>query len=150
MSTRSCVAIKHEVGWRGRYIHMDGYPSGVGVELIKILARDGYDKAVTILLEQHYGWSSLDAASPSDKALSPVYDDGRFKAVPGYGIAYTTQDGQSSPEQWITDVGDTMDAEWAYVLQDHPIPASVAIYERQDGWKLRGVAMNVEQMAYWG
>ena len=33
MSTRGCVAIKTEEGWRGVYNHWDSYPTGLGKEL---------------------------------------------------------------------------------------------------------------------
>lgn len=56
----------------------------------------------------------------------PLYDaysfsigknDGRFAQVAGYGIAYTTEQGQSSPDEWIGP-SDDYGTEWRYVLGD--------------------------------
>ena len=102
MGTRSVIAVKGENGsWKGRYCHWDGYPEGVGAAVQAIVERDGVEKAIKTLTEDHYGWSSVDVSEAP--VLGPGYDDGRFVAVPGYGIAYTTERGQSRPNDWITD-----------------------------------------------
>lgn len=127
MGTRSIVAVPDaEHGFRGRYIHWDGYPSGVGEALRTIVNRDGYDFAVKVLTEQHYGWSSVNGAETQE--LGSGQTDGRFAAVPGYGVAYTTSTGgfqsvpQSSPDDWHfgDDAKDTW-CEWAYVLGESEI-----------------------------
>jgi hypothetical protein len=46
------------------------------------------------------------------------YGDGRFVNVPGYGVAYTTEKGQSDADDWMTPE-DTRDSEWAYVVADN-------------------------------
>ena len=101
MGTRSVIAVRNETGgWKGRYCHWDGYPEGVGAAVQAIVERDGVEKAIKTLTEDHYGWSSVDVGEAP--VLGPGYDDGRFVAVPGYGIAYTTKDGQSDPDVWIS------------------------------------------------
>jgi len=35
-----------------------------------------------------------------DQQLPEYYRDGRFEPVAGYGIAYTTAHGQSTPQDW--------------------------------------------------
>lgn len=111
-------------GWKGRYVHWDGYPEGVGRALAKIVQRDGYDTAVKVLTQDHYGWSSVTGEEHQELTLG--YTDGRFEAVPGYGIAYTTKGGQSSPDGWIFRSGDDWGTEYAYVLH----PDSIRVLER--------------------
>ena len=148
MGTRSIIAVPHGDGWRGRYCHWDGYPQGVGVNLLAIVQRDGIEQARTILTQDFYGWSGINRAQPHldgvvpDKDAdygSPAYvawlyspeghlSRGRFVNVPGYGEAYNPlpmilQDGsvyrEASRDQWITDVGlDGTDCEWLYVMHD--------------------------------
>lgn len=125
MGTRSVVAVPLKSGgWKGRYVHWDGYPEGVGRALAQIVQRDGYETAVKTLTQDHYGWSSLDPNAGAE--LDPGYTDGRFAAVEAYGVAYTTEQGQSSPDEWITPEGDDWGTEWAYVLH----PDSIRVLER--------------------
>lgn len=120
MGTRSVVAVQTGDDFKGRYIHWDGYPGGVGEQLLAIVKRDGAARAVQVLTEENYGWSNLD----SDKehgALTAGLDDGRFVIVKGYGIAYTTVQNQSSADDWITSGSDDWGTEWAYILRDHEL-----------------------------
>lgn len=96
MSTNSTVGRKSDD--KGRYVHWDGYPSGVGVALVTLLKRDGYEKVMSTIVDEHYGWSSIDCEGAE---LEEPYNDGRFVAVPGYGMAYTTEQGQSSPDEYL-------------------------------------------------
>lgn len=114
MGTRSVIAVEHGDGWRGRYCHWDGYPTGVGEALRQIVKRDGLDTAIRTLTQDYYGWSNVNAQDQQE--LHKGYQDGRFAAVPGYGIAYTTHQGQSRPEQWHTSDDRESWCEWAYVL----------------------------------
>ena len=149
MGTRSVVAIPLDGGFKGRYIHWDGYPSGVGQNLLDIIKRDGLERAIEVLTRENYGWSSLNPDGPDsfdpqidykDRAAweakegrshhsDPGGGDGRFRAVKGYGTAYTTVDGQSSPEEWITDSSDDWGTEWAYVLN----PNWITVLQRRWG-----------------
>lgn len=113
MSTRSAVGTLVNGQFKGRYVHFDGYPDGVGAALRKIIDRDGVTKALRVITEENYGWSSLNGSD--DQELERGYHDGRFKAVPGYGVAYTEVDGQSSPEQWIENAGE-WGTEYIYVI----------------------------------
>ena len=99
MGTRSVVAARQDDGsWRGRYVHWDGYPEGVGQAVKEIIARDGREKAIQTLMVDNYGWSAVNAQDEQDLGLG--YTDGRFRAVPGYGVAYTTEQNQSHSEEW--------------------------------------------------
>jgi hypothetical protein len=119
MGTRSIIAIPEgKTGFRGRYCHWDGYPQGVGHALRSIVLRDGMEEAIRTLIIDNYGWSTVNAGAK--QALDTTNDDGRFVPVPGYGIAYTTKDGQSSPDSWLTRKEESW-CEWAYVLHSDRI-----------------------------
>lgn len=143
MGTRSAVCEPHGDSYRGRYVHWDGYPSGVGRALSALVQRDGLEVVRKTIIHDHYGWSSLDETQTvSSKALiakmkrkglswhpeygtaeyhahsfSIGYNDGRFAQVKGYGVAYTTEQGQSWPDEWIRPEAD-WGTEWRYVLTD--------------------------------
>lgn len=143
MGTRSVIATPGpDGGWKGRYVHWDGYPAGVGDALRAIIARDGVEKALKVLTEDHYGWSSVDGRGGE---LSPGMRDGRFVVVEGYGVAYTTEQGQSSPDEWVTD--DTFADSWCeyvyVVLPDGRVTAFSRYYH--DG----KVALPVEPDGSW-
>lgn len=113
MSTRSAVGTLANGEFKGRYVHFDGYPDGVGAALRKIIDREGVARALRVITEENYGWSSLDGSE--NPTLERGYHDGRFKAIPGYGIAYTEVDGQSDPSQWIENVGE-WGTEYIYII----------------------------------
>lgn len=127
MSTRSVVARRTEDGgFKGRYVHLDGYPSGVGATVEALIRRDGAQRVVQVITEENYGWSSLDETEWGP--LHEMYRDGRFQVVQGYGVAYTTHQGQSSPDDWHTheSVEGNVFIEWVYVIEED---GSVTTYE---------------------
>lgn len=72
MSTRAVIAKPDGDGFRGRYHHFDGYPSGLGVALVGTLAEQfggDLEAMVTRLIdEEHVGWSNIighDLSMPS-------------------------------------------------------------------------------------
>lgn len=123
MGTRSILAEPFGDAWRGRYCHWDGYPAGNGAALWTLVKRDGVERVRTTLLHDRSGWSHLNpSATPEEYAdqFAPgySYSDGRFVVMDGYGVAYTTEQGQSSPDRWITHDGDKGWTEWCYVIAD--------------------------------
>lgn len=130
MGTRSVVAVQQGDDFKGRYIHWDGYPSAVGESLLAIVQRDGVERARQVLTEENYGWSNL---APAGAQLGAGYDDGRFALVEGYGVAYTTKDGQSSESDWILGSGDDSGTEWAYILSDDELVVLERVYKDDDG-----------------
>lgn len=66
MSTRSVIAEPYGDGWRGRYHHFDGYPSGVGATLWDLF--HGYYledlDAMThrLITDEPVGWSNINGA----------------------------------------------------------------------------------------
>lgn len=130
MSTRSVVATGTVEGWKGRYVHFDGYPTGVGESVRQIVPRDGVETTVWNLIHDNYGWSSVDAEF--GKELDEFLRDGRFVRVDGYGVAYTTEQGQSSPDDWQTDSNaDPLWIEWVYLIQDEGIVVLKGDYENK-------------------
>lgn len=110
MGTRSVIAATPADAARGRYVHWDGYPTGVGQALLNIVRRDGLDKAREVLTREHFGWSSV-TGEGSDLAATTT-DDGRFVIVPGYGLAYSHDEHKDA---WAQSVHSE---EWGYILGD--------------------------------
>jgi hypothetical protein len=108
MSTRSAVGVPQADGsFKGRYVHSDGYPTGVGRDLQALVLRDGYQTVVdTIVSGNNYSWSYLDVNGA-------IYerDEDRFGAVPGYGMTHT----DVTESNWVTE-DDDWGTEWLYVL----------------------------------
>ncbi len=131
MSTRSVVARQRGDGFKGRYVHLDGYPSGVGARLYELCNALGAEQTLKVLTEDHYGWSSI---HQSDQ-LNSGYHDARFELVDGIGIAYTTVNNQSSPGEWITHDGDGWGTEYAYVIA--PDAGTMSVFSRLgESWRL--------------
>lgn len=107
MSTNSVVAEATPNGFKGRYIHWDGYPEGVGQAIATIVRRDGFAEAVKTLVHAHHGWSSVNG----EQTQIADRDAKRFTPVPGYGMAYTDDE---QPDEWITSSGHAL--EYAYVI----------------------------------
>lgn len=140
MSTRSFVGkINSDGTFKARYVHSDGYPTYLARQLLALVQRDDAEKVLSTVTEEHYGWSSLNAETPDIEGVTPDRDadfrsaeyqasrfqDGRFANIPGYGIAYTTQKGQSSPDDWVEGgvnldteegMGDFGWVEWGYLI----------------------------------
>jgi hypothetical protein len=115
MATRSVVGrYVGDDAWIGRYVHWDGYPANMVMVLLEIVLRDGFDKAVSTLVFENYGWSGLYPFPNKDD------DEGYVK---GYG--YPLKDGKSG--DWITWESDHWGTEYAYIIE--PLNKSVTILE---------------------
>jgi len=86
MSTRSVIARPTAAGFQGRYVHWDGYPSGVGRQIYGLFqghfGKD-FDRLQRVLLDEHpAGWSSLsgDWTKAPGFAEDPRNTDGPGKA----------------------------------------------------------------------
>lgn len=93
MSTRSIVAAEFEGQIKGVYVHSDGYPDGEWGKLAtlsRLIERDGVVKVVRTIMGKPNGWSDLDPDQEKDQ-LSSGYGDGRFLAIPGYGVQYSAK-----------------------------------------------------------
>ena len=105
MSTRSIVYGRTDSGIKGVYVHWDGYPEGRLPVLHALIARDGVDKVMSTLLARPSGWSSLHPEQ--DSQLPPLYSDGRFEVVPGYGIQYSDVEMPDAISGEMTKQGDS-------------------------------------------
>ena len=115
MATRSVVGrYVGDDAWIGRYVHWDGYPANMVMVLLEIVLRDGFDKAVSTLVFENYGWSGLYPIPNKDD------DEGYIK---GYG--YPMKDSKSG--DWITWESDHWGTEYAYIIE--PLNKSVTILE---------------------
>lgn len=92
MSTRSIVAKPDGDAWKGRYVHSDGYPSGVGACLFTAYheAFGGDLAAMTAKLvdSEHVGWSAL---CGHDLTLPPEWRE--YDAMPR--TSYTNPAGET-------------------------------------------------------
>lgn len=141
MGTSSVIATPAgSLGWKGRYVHWDGYPTGVGESLRRIINRDGVLEAVRRLTQDRYGWSNID---PEEAGPVPDYmQDGRFATEVGYGTAYTTAAGQSTEDEWVTRDGDDWGTEWAYVVQEGAIEVLFRNWRKNGStWDVAGVVL---------
>lgn len=138
MSTRSVIAKPTGEGWVGRYCHSDGYPEHMVPELIRLVKEKGLDRCIDILINFNAGWSYL---TPNPALTEGYNDDGRFKTVSNYGIAYTTKKmtlhgkpyQQASMDDWIEGNDTDTWCEWAYVLA----PEGIEVYQAgKDEWVL--------------
>ena len=63
MSTRSCIARAQADGWAGVYHHSDGYPSGLGCYLFRLIRREHHGDVEAFLkwaIDEHDGgWSHI-------------------------------------------------------------------------------------------
>lgn len=113
MGTRAVVAVPHGTSWRGRYVHWDGSPDSLGLNLWRLIARDGLPRVAQVVTVEHHGWSTLDGQEAQE--LDDTRDPERFLPVPGYGVAYSPA--EVGPEEWIgPDDLSAVWAEWVYVL----------------------------------
>jgi hypothetical protein len=114
MGTRSVVAIPTDNGFKGKYVHWDGYPTAMAKNLHALVAQHGVEAVRCAVVDEHGGWSSID---PTATSMPSHYDPERFEVVPGVGIAYTPQ--EQPLDTWISS-GDEDNGwvEWGYVLND--------------------------------
>lgn len=106
MSTRSIIAVPMDNGFRGRYCHLDGYPSHQVPVLLKIVARLGVERASEVLTREHHSWSLLTGEEAAYRGL------GTYRHVPGVGSAHLDGD----PGEWFDQNCPSGIFEYAYVL----------------------------------
>lgn len=115
MATRSVVGrYVGDNAWIGRYVHWDGYLANMVMVLLEIVLRDGFDKAISTLVFENYGWSGLYPFPNKD-------DDKEY--IKGYG--YPMKDNKMG--DWITWESDHWGTEYAYIIE--PTNKSVTILE---------------------
>ena len=104
MSTRSVIATELPGGdIRGTYVHWDGYPEHMAVQIDKLIAEHGAEAALTALLAPINGWSGIDTRAGERE------DRSGQREVPGVGYAYHDDDGDG---HWSR-------MSWKDVSQDH-------------------------------
>lgn len=118
MGTRSAVGFTTATGFKGRYVHFDGYPSYMTHQLATIVRRDGAPHALHVLTAQHHGWSSI-----ATGIVTPDYSTDL--AVPGYGIALTDQ-----PDTWHTDNDHDTFIDYAYAITE----GTIEVWTWRSGW----------------
>ena len=120
MSTRSCVAIPQGDGWKGRYVHSDGYPSHMLPTLMDLVQRKGLDRTIDVLINWNGGWSFVGTY----EGITNYLGEDRAHFVSDYGLAYTKK--ECSLDQWITsEDNDALFIEYVYILG----PKSITVLE---------------------
>lgn len=135
MSTRSCIAKPDGDGWKGRYHHSDGYPSGLGRFLFEVHGSHfgGNTEAMIKLLieDEPVGWSSIidndlslpksylgygeRPLVPADKARYPNETDYSAMGPQSFSARGDTSDNPDG--DWISSAdGPDIMIEWVYVL----------------------------------
>lgn len=149
MSTRSVIAFAFEGNkdeWtRGRYVHSDGYPLGVGATLLDIVQRDGVETAERILTVDHGYWSMLDSDIDADN-LPELYDfmkdDPRWDWVTGYGRSSADEEDQ---EIFRSDGDGWPGAEWCYVVTPRHLHVFKAQWNTGDRELVRSIPLDVDR-----
>jgi hypothetical protein len=120
MATRSVVGrYVGDEAWIGRYVHWDGYPANMVMVLLEIVLRDGFDKAVSTLVFENYGWSGLYPIPHKDD------EEGYIK---GYG--YPMKNSKSG--DWITWETDHWGTEYAYIIEPSNKSVTILDYDYKD------------------
>lgn len=127
MSTRSVVAIPQGDGWKGRYVHSDGYPEHMVPTLMDLINRKGVDRVIDVLINWNPGWSFIGTYD----GMTNYLGESRAHFVSDYGIAYSRA--EQSMDSWYTDQdSNAMWIEYVYILG----PKSITVlesYEATDG-----------------
>ncbi|MDJ1122751.1 hypothetical protein QJ043_04130 [Olsenella sp. YH-ols2217] len=114
MSTR-CMVGRSSLG-KGRYVHCNGQPGWTGCALVQIIDRDGVEKAMTTIVDEHRGWSILCPVAADPNGSGAVVDslyrrDAQCLGVPLYGYAFREQ-----RDEWWP-VGDSL-LDYSYLVDD--------------------------------
>ena len=111
MSTRSCVAIPQGDGWKGRYVHSDGYPEHMVPTLLDLIARKGVDRVRDVLINWNPGWSFVGTY----EGITNYLGEDRAHFVSDYGLAYSKH--EANMTDWITsEDNDALFIEFVYIL----------------------------------
>jgi hypothetical protein len=123
MSTRSCVAIPQGDGWKGRYVHSDGYPEHMVPTLLDLIARKGVDRVRDVLINWNGGWSFVGTY----EGMTNYLGEDRAHFVSDYGLAYSKK--EQPMDSWITsEDSDALWIEYVYILG----PKSITVLESYD------------------
>lgn len=121
MSTRSVVAIPTaNGGWKGRYVHFDGYPEHMLPALTDLISRKGLDRVIDVLINWNPAWASIGGGD----AVFASTLGGTSHKVSDYGVAYKRS--ESSMDSWYTDQNnDPLFIEFVYILE----PTGIRVLE---------------------
>lgn len=147
MSTRSVIARRAGDGWEGVYHHSDGYPTGLGCYLFRLIRykfQGDPKQALEFILAHDGGWSELFSDSvcychgdfaKRDK-IRPGQKAGCFKGCECHPL----EKGQYTKDPSCDPLG----IEWVYVIDPEghkmavlshgsdPIPGTVLVYDERD------------------
>lgn len=123
MGTRSLVGVVNgELDFRAAYVHYDGYPSGVGVELAALIARDGLPTVLDTVLGR-FSWASI------EHAATVTGRRGRAELA-GYGEYHTDTDSLIEGNLATDHLHGFAGTEWAYLFTGLGEDAALLVLNR--------------------
>ena len=135
MSTRATIARQTEGdAFVGRYSHWDGYPSGVGIGILRALNHFGLTEGKKVLLDDHTaGWSNVASCDWTQEI-------GFIEGIdaPNRDRPQCYCHGDRNEEEWAVDSVEDKDnvfIEWAYVFNESDDTLIVYKHEGQS-WNL--------------
>ena len=115
MSTRCCIAKRYGESWRGRYVHCDGYPTGVGTALHQAVRQLGYEAACKLLIaDEKVGWSVIYGKN-IDFTMPPCWP---YTGEPQGPISYSAR---GETEELLLTPKDASEVEWIYIMDDRGV-----------------------------
>lgn len=111
MSTH-CIVGRYE-DQSGIFVNFDGYPTGVGYELVDLIRRDGVETVMNNILAQEAGWVCLGASSDIEGLVKEIGAP-PMNGIAGYGVAYD-DDGEGG-RAMIPVNNERPDRPWGYML----------------------------------
>ncbi len=154
MGTRGVIAEMHEPGvWRGRYHHLDSYPTALGKTLFE-LYNGHFNKdlkaMLKVLLHDHpAGWSTINA---NWKKPIGYEEPGQYTSNNRGPACYCHGSRAEEGDEWIGPRDDA-GAEWAYVFSNGVAKPTMAILRHRwssDGKPYVGIGgMSAKEPLKW-
>ena len=133
MSTRSAIAYTYGDGWRGRYVHSDGYPTERGHDVWNYL-QDGFQRYRDLIDAHPAGFSWM--PGPSEDPHGKVNGLGHGACYASWGRPGETDDPSQdyiSEQGQCSDSCDPLFIEWVYVADPSGALTVLAHEETSEG-----------------
>ena len=104
MSTRSVIAQRAGDGWEGVYHHSDGYPTGLGCYLFRLIRHQYKGDVHTFLnwvLSHDGGWSSIYSGPEGPTCYCHGYFAERDRIEPGQKAGWHTSEEHGFDIEWV-------------------------------------------------
>jgi len=123
----SAIVTPSETGWKGRYVHWDGYPSHMIPTLEDLIAKKGFQRTVDVLINWNPAWSFIGYNQ------GIIVDPSLYHWVSDYGVAYRRE--FASMDDWITSENvDPIWIEYVYILDPKGIVVLESKHDDENGY----------------